>query len=180
MYRTHHYCQLLIEEFHLPFGSTLDPDDRWVLFSSLVPWHELEETYAPPFNPTTGAPAKSVRLAFGALFIIQWLGLTDEETVEQIRENAYMQVFLGFAGYSSKASFFSSTTVHFRKKFSQLDLIRINELMEERGKAMVMEALASLPHDNHDKPGEMSAFYWTVPAPDIVNLGREEQGSVSV
>jgi hypothetical protein len=27
---------------------------------------------------------------------------------------------------------------------------------------------------------EVGAFYWTVPAPDIVNLGREEQGSISV
>jgi hypothetical protein len=27
---------------------------------------------------------------------------------------------------------------------------------------------------------EVGAFYWTVLAPDIVNLGREEQGSVSV
>ncbi len=27
---------------------------------------------------------------------------------------------------------------------------------------------------------EVGAFYWTVPAPDIVNLGREEQGLVSV
>jgi hypothetical protein len=27
---------------------------------------------------------------------------------------------------------------------------------------------------------EVGAFYWTVPAPDIVNPGREEQGSVSV
>jgi hypothetical protein len=26
---------------------------------------------------------------------------------------------------------------------------------------------------------EVGAFYWTVPAPDIVNPGREEQGSVS-
>ena len=29
-------------------------------------------------------------------------------------------------------------------------------------------------------PTEVGAFYWTVPAPDIVNSGREEQGSVSV
>jgi hypothetical protein len=28
--------------------------------------------------------------------------------------------------------------------------------------------------------GEVGAFYWTVSAPDIVNSGREEQGSVSV
>ncbi len=27
---------------------------------------------------------------------------------------------------------------------------------------------------------EVGAFYWTVPAPGIVNSGREEQGSVSV
>ena len=27
---------------------------------------------------------------------------------------------------------------------------------------------------------EVGAFYWTVPAPDIVNPGREEQGSVSL
>jgi len=27
---------------------------------------------------------------------------------------------------------------------------------------------------------EVGAFYWTVLAPDIVNLGREEQGSFSL
>jgi hypothetical protein len=31
-----------------------------------------------------------------------------------------------------------------------------------------------------EPPSEVGAFYWTVPAPDIVNLGREEQGLVSV
>ena len=114
MYRKHHNGQLSIEEFHVPFGGTLDPENRWVLFSSLMPWEELEATYAPQFSPTTGAPAKPVRLAFGALFIKQRLGLSDEETVEQIRENAYMQFFLGFAGYSSKAPFAASMMVYFR------------------------------------------------------------------
>ena len=113
-----------------------------------MPWEELEETYAPQFNPTTGAPAKPVRLAFGALFIKQRLGLTDEETVEQIRENAYMQFFLGFAGYSSKAPFDPSMMVHFRKRFSEEDLKRINELIAERGKAMVIEAVSSLSDDD--------------------------------
>jgi hypothetical protein len=77
MYRKHHNGQLSIEAFHLPFGGTLDPDNRWVIFSALMPWEELEETYAPQFSPTTGAPAKSVRLAFGALFIKQRLGLSE-------------------------------------------------------------------------------------------------------
>ena len=152
MYRKHHNGQLTIEEFHVPFGGTLDSDNRWVIFSSLMPWEELEQTYAPQFSPTTGAPAKHVRLAFGALFIKQRLGLTDEETVEQIRENAYMQFFLGFAGYSSKAPFDPSMMVHFRKRFSEEDLLRINELIAERGKALVLEAVASLPDDDSDDP----------------------------
>lgn len=150
----HQNGQLSIEAFHVPFGGTLDPDNRWVLFSSLMPWEELEETYAPQFSPTTGAPAKSVRLAFGALFIKQRLGLSDEETVEQIRENAYMQFFLGFAGYSSKAPFDPSTMVHFRKRFSEEDLKRINELIAERGKAIAIEAMSSLQDDDDsDEPG---------------------------
>lgn len=81
MYRKQHNGQPSIEEFHLPFGGTLDPENRWVLLSALMPWEELEETYSPQFSPTVGPPAKHVRLAFGALFIKQRLGLTDEETV---------------------------------------------------------------------------------------------------
>jgi IS5 family transposase len=38
----------------------------------------------------TGAPAKPARLSSGAFFIKLRFGLTDEETVEQIRENPYI------------------------------------------------------------------------------------------
>jgi len=91
-----------------------------MLFSTLMPWEELEETEAPELSLTTGAPAKPVRLAFGALFIKQRLGLSDEETVEQIRDNAYMPFSLGFAGYSSKSPFDPSMMVYFRKRFPDL------------------------------------------------------------
>jgi IS5 family transposase len=64
MYRKHHYGPHSIEEFHVPFGVTLDPDNRWVNFSALMPWVELEETYGPQINRTTGASEKSVRIAF--------------------------------------------------------------------------------------------------------------------
>ena len=43
--------------------------------------------------------------------------------------------------------------VHFRKRFSEVELNRINELIAARGKAMVMEAVASLPdNDESDHP----------------------------
>ena len=82
MYRKHNNGQLSIEEFHLPFSGTLDPENSWVLFATLMPSDEIEAAYATQFSPTTGAPAKPARLAFGALFFKQRLGLTDEETVE--------------------------------------------------------------------------------------------------
>lgn len=153
MYRKCNNGQLSISEFHLPFGGTLDPDNRWVKLEELMPWEELEETYASQFNATIGAPAKPVRLAFGALYIKQRLGLTDEETVDQIRENPYMQFFLGFAGYTSKSPFDPSMMVHFRKRLSDEDLRRINELVVQRGKQMLLEALEQGSADDDQDGG---------------------------
>jgi hypothetical protein len=116
-----------------------------------MPWEELKEAYAPQLSTTIGAPAKPVRIAFGPLFIKTALGLSDEETVEQIRENAYIQFFLVFAGYSSKAPFDPSMMVHFRKRFFQEDLKQINELIAKRGKSMVMNAIIARKDD--DNPG---------------------------
>jgi hypothetical protein len=55
---------------------------------------------------------------------------------------------------------------------------------------MAMPVMACQPNSNTIKPlsptwrpraqSEVGAFYWTAPAPDIVNSGREEQGLVSV
>jgi len=38
--------------------------------------------------------------------------------------------------------------VHFRKRFSQEELNRINELIVERGKALVKEAIASVQDED--------------------------------
>jgi len=38
----------LIEEFHLPFVHTVDPDKRWLFLPQLIPWEELvNSSYAP-------------------------------------------------------------------------------------------------------------------------------------
>ncbi len=113
-----------------------------------MPWDEPKETYAPQFSSTIGAPAKSMRMAFGALYIKQKLGLTDKETVHQIRENAYMQYFLRFAGYTVKAPFNASMMVLFRKHFSKEDLRRIDELVVQRGKEILLEVLAQTADDD--------------------------------
>jgi hypothetical protein len=42
-----------------------------------------------------GLRAKSFRMALGALIIKEKLGISDRPRVEQIRENPYLQYFIG-------------------------------------------------------------------------------------
>lgn len=65
-----------------------------------------------------GAPAKSGRLAYGALLIKECLGITDEETVEQICENPYLQYLLGFKELCKTAPFDSLMMIHFRSRLT--------------------------------------------------------------
>ena len=41
------------------------------------------------------------------------------ETVEQIKENPYLQYFIGISSYSNEAPFDSSMLVHFRERMNQ-------------------------------------------------------------
>ena len=88
---------ITIETFELSSLEKLDENNRWVIMAELIPWGEFEEEYAANFNKEMGAPAKSFRMALGALIIKEKLGISDRETVEQIRENAYLQYFIGLS-----------------------------------------------------------------------------------
>lgn len=105
--------------FYLPFNGHLSASNRWVKLAALVPWDQVERCYRDSFAGTgMGAPAKSGRIAYGALLIKERLGITDEETVEQICENPYLQYFLGFKELCEKAPFDPSMMVHFRSRFT--------------------------------------------------------------
>ena len=129
MYRSAPPGQLSFENFYLPFGGKLSGENRWVKLAKLIPWDEVEAEYVQQFSPNEGAPAKSCRVALGALIIKERLGTSDEETVEQIRENPYLQYFLGLYEYRDKAPFEASMFVHFRKRFTIESVGRINEKM---------------------------------------------------
>jgi transposase, IS5 family len=79
----------------------------------LILWSEFEAEYAKNFPTEMGAPAKSFRMALGALIIKEKLGISDRETVEPIRETPYLQYFIGQLGYSNKLAFDPSLLVHF-------------------------------------------------------------------
>ncbi|NES84999.1 MAG: transposase [Moorea sp. SIO2B7] len=97
--------------------------------AKLIPWEQFEEEYAQNSREEIGAPAKSFRMALGALIIKEKLGITDRETVEQIKETPYLQYFIGMSAYRNKVPFESSILVHFRSRIN-LDLVnKINQEM---------------------------------------------------
>ena len=128
MYRQESPKQLSFEDFYLPFGGHLNPNNRWIRLAEFIPWDEFEASYADQFAQSgQGAPAKPFRLALGALIIKEKLGITDEETVEQIRENHYLQYLIGMEGYKDEELFDPSMMVYFRKRISPKMLCEINE-----------------------------------------------------
>ena len=115
-------------EFQLPVGGKLAEDNRWVILAQIIPWSEFEQEYAEKFKENIGAPAKTFRMAMGALIIKEKLGISDRETVEQIKENPYLQYFIGMTEYSNKAPFDPSMMVHFRER---IDIDLVNKLNQE-------------------------------------------------
>ncbi len=119
--------QLYIEEFVLPFAGKLRTDNRWVKLSKIIPWDIIEDRYAKLFTSNRGQVAKPVRMALGALLIQEKCGYSDRETVEQIKENPYLQYFIGLREYQDQPPFDPSLMVHFRKRFDPETLKAINE-----------------------------------------------------
>ncbi|MDP4292670.1 MAG: transposase, partial [Bacteroidota bacterium] len=97
--------QLSIEEFKTPFEKGIDVNNRWVILARSLPWDELAGIYRRAMCPDKGAPGKDARLVIGALIVKYKLGLSGEETIQIIRENPYIQYFLGFKTFTQSPVF---------------------------------------------------------------------------
>lgn len=124
--------QLSIEGFTTPFYQQLDPDNRWVTLSKLIPWDSLVSQYHRK-NPTkcTGRPSLNPRVAIGAVIIKHMLALDDRETVAQITENMYLQFFLGYSSFSKEPPFDPSLFVEIRKRMGDELIAEMNDRVLE-------------------------------------------------
>lgn len=166
-------------------GCQLAEDNRWVILSNLIPWEEFEEEYAEQFSTDTGAPAKSFRMALGALIIKERLGISDRETVEQIKENPYLQYFLGMSIYNSQSLFDASMLVHFRQRISADMVNRINRKMfvqvDEKEGGEVQEKKSEGESSEKQNQGQLIIDATCAPADiayptdlNLLNLAREQ------
>lgn len=98
-----------------------------------MPWDKIEKAYNKRLrNKHCGEGNKPARMVVGALIIKHKMNLSDEETIQLIIENPYMQYFIGLEMFSNKLVFDPSLFVYIRK---HLDVDSFNEmplaLMEE-------------------------------------------------
>lgn len=99
----------------LPYGGQLNPANRWMRLSLLVPWEKLEEIYRKYFS-TQGRPGKDSRLLNG-LLIAKHLGqYSDTAIVAEFDENVYLQYFCGYAQFVQSGAIEASTISKLRKR----------------------------------------------------------------
>ena len=88
--------QLSIEGFESPFERSLDPNNRWIQLSNLIPWDEICNIYLNQNKKSdTGRTPLSPRLVLGSIIIKHLCNLDDREVVLQITENPSLQTTTG-------------------------------------------------------------------------------------
>lgn len=156
MYRLADSPDATPENFEFPVTQQLSPENRWVILATLIPWTEFEGEYQKNFSLKRGAPAHPFRTALGALIIKEKLGTSDRETVEQIRENPYLQYFIGSSSYSNEAPLEASMFVHFRKRITQELINQINLKIIELLKAQKAESSQKKKKKVKSRPFEVN------------------------
>lgn len=121
--------QTKITEFCTINSINLNPNNRWVLLGHILPWDKLVEVYLKKFNTRKGAKSINPRIIIGAFIIKHKLRISDEQTLEIISENPYMQFFMGLDNYTPKPLFSASLFVEMRKKLGKSTFDEFSKLI---------------------------------------------------
>ena len=127
----------------------LDKSNRWVQMGDLLPWADIEKEYNSRLgNKEKGAGNKPARMVVGAMLVKHKLSLSDQETIDIIRENPYMQYLCGLSEFTDTPIFDSSLFVTIRKRISEEEvnamstklLLKQQRIQEERRRQEEQEA----------------------------------------
>ena len=133
----------------------MDPNNRWVKLSKLLPWEELISIYGKSLSSSKGRYGIDGRLAVGSLIIKHRLNISDREVISMIQENIYLQYFVGFHKFKKEPAFDSSLFVHLRKRLGSAAFDEMNQLIisvSERMKSKKKITKTSSDSVSSDKP----------------------------
>lgn len=157
--------QFKFEFFKTEFEAKLDINNRWVKLADQIPWDDLANIYYKDMDESFGSPSKSARLVIGALIIKHQLKFSDEETIEQIKENPYLQYFVGYTEFSSTTPFDPSLFVKIRERLGKDKFDEFNQIIIEKAESKKQKRIEikkekkskkklKKPDDHKDTPEE--------------------------
>jgi len=120
--------QVDINDFLIPQGKQLHAENRWIKLSKIIPWDELSLIYSKKMSKKMGRKGVHPRIVIGAVIIKHLKSLSDEDCIEEIQENPYLQYFLGLSEYTYKQVFTPSLFVTIRRRLGEAEF---SSLIEE-------------------------------------------------
>ena len=133
----------------------LDKSNRWVQMGDLLPWADIEKEYNSRLdNKEKGAGNKPARMVVGAMIVKHKLGLSDQETIDIIRENPYMQYLCGLSEFTDTPIFDSSLFVTIRKRISEEEINAMTTKMLLKQQRILEDRLRQKEQESRDKGEE--------------------------
>ena len=117
-----------IEESGNLYHMKLNPQNRWILLAKHLPWDNLVKIYSEHFSKI-GRGTINPRVVIGSLIVKHKLELSNDEAVQTISENPYIQYFLGFREFLSEPPFSSSLFVDWRKRLGNDTFNRFSDVL---------------------------------------------------
>ncbi len=93
----------------------LDSNDPLIALADTINWGLFEASFEKYYSKE-GRPAKPIRLMVGLLLLKQLKNLSDEEIIEQWKQNPYYQYFCGFHAFQVALPCHPTDLVYFRKR----------------------------------------------------------------
>lgn len=128
--------EITLSLFKTPFQTALNPDNRWVLMESLVPWDDLAKVFYKSLSSNMGRGTIDLRVVLGALLVKHIEDLSDEDTITYIEENIYAQFFVGLSSFQAKPIFAPSLFVEIRHRLDFEGSQALNDEMIKQAKAL--------------------------------------------
>lgn len=128
--------EISLSLFKTPFERELNPDNRWVLMDSLVPWDDLAKVFYKPLSSNMGRGTIDLRVVLGALLVKHIEDLSDEDTITYIQENIYAQFFVGLSSFQAEPVFAPSLFVEIRHRLGFDGSQALNDEMIKHAKSL--------------------------------------------
>jgi len=134
-----------LQLFQSHFDQLLNPNHPLVQLANRIDWNRFQIALEDCYSPDLGAPAKSVRVIVGLLYLKHAYNLSDEGVLECWVENPYWQYFCGFETMQHTPPIHSTSLTKWR-----------NRVGAERLKILLQETVDLAVNNNQVTKAELA------------------------